>query len=287
MTAIPQSALAQQLLDSLAPLAAAGRDERVSGISEIGAQLVLYCALQRERMVELRAEKPLIGVVLSGEKQIWIGDVCHRLTPGRAFVFPADFDMTVINIPDARSGRYESLILEVADPPPQLLRPRVAATSSAVELTIRLNQEIVAALAHAAALRANADQSARLGAHRLTEVLMLIAGQPAADWLFCASVTRVARGVVLADPARPWTADLLGEKMGMAGSTLRRRLEAEGASLRGVLRETRMAVAQQLLASGAANVGQAAEAAGYASRSHFARAFREAYGMEPRAARRA
>jgi AraC-like DNA-binding protein len=46
------------------------------------------------------------------------------------------------------------------------------------------------------------------------------------------------------------------------------------------LRQTRMDAAQRALASGAA-IALAAEAAGYASRSHFARHFRSAFGTTP------
>lgn len=60
----------------------------------------------------------------------------------------------------------------------------------------------------------------------------------------------------------------------------RRHLAAEGTRLRDVSRAARMDAARDALAAGL-SAGQAAELAGYSSRSHFARRFREAYGVNP------
>ncbi|MGH1559092.1 helix-turn-helix transcriptional regulator [Caulobacter segnis] len=63
---------------------------------------------------------------------------------------------------------------------------------------------------------------------------------------------------------------------------MRRRLSVEGTSFREILLKARMDLASTLLAQSDASVGQAAQAAGYRSRSHFARRFRKAYGLTPR-----
>jgi AraC-like DNA-binding protein len=279
-TDLSQSTLARQLRERLVTLADAHRDPGKQGEQTIGSEVVTYCTLTRERVAGLRVEAPLIGVVLSGAKEIWFGEICHQLYPGDAFILPAKLPITVVNVPDERSGRYESLLMQIAEPPAQMVRLALPRRAGLVQVRLCLTEELVEALAHAATIRANSPDL--IANHRLTEILMLIAGQPAAARLFDASAASAAAGIVLTDPSRSWTASEIGAQLGVGGSTLRRRLDREGTSLRVVLRDVRLEVARQLLAGGAYSVAQAADAAGYVSRSHFARAFRQAYGVTPR-----
>lgn len=277
-----QSTLARRLVERLAPLAEGRRDPAKPGEQQIGSDIVTYCALTRERIVGVCTSAPLLGVVLLGEKQIWLGDMGHALYPGDAFIFPANITATAVNIPDERTGRYESMILRLTEPPPTMMRLAGSRVGRELKARLDLTEELVEAVAHAAQLRAGGSHL--LAAHRLTEIMMLIADQPAAAPLFDASAASAVNGVVLGEPAREWTAADIGRRLGVGGSTLRRRLAQEGTSLRGIVRQARMSVAHQLLSSGTSTVSQAAEAAGYSSRSHFARAFRDAYGVEPRRA---
>ena len=87
--------------------------------------------------------------------------------------------------------------------------------------------------------------------------------------------------MVAAEPSRRWTAEEIGSRLALGASTLRRRLAAEGTSLRAVLASARMEIAEAMLSRGDGNVTAAAEAAGYTSRSHFTRRFRSLYGTAP------
>jgi len=86
---------------------------------------------------------------------------------------------------------------------------------------------------------------------------------------------------MLGAPSRDWTAAEIARKLGIGASTMRRHLAADGQSLRQIMLDCRMKLARNLLTTGHSNVAQAAEAAGYASRSHFARRFRRAHGVAP------
>ncbi len=108
--------------ERLVTLADAHRDPGKQGEQTIGSEVVTYCTLTRERVAGLRVEAPLIGVVLSGAKEIWFGEICHQLYPGDAFILPAKLPITVVNVPDERSGRYESLLMQIVEPPAQMVR---------------------------------------------------------------------------------------------------------------------------------------------------------------------
>ncbi|WP_106691967.1 helix-turn-helix domain-containing protein [Paracoccus methylarcula] len=77
-----------------------------------------------------------------------------------------------------------------------------------------------------------------------------------------------------------WTVSAAAEKLTMAGSTLRRRLATEGTSFREILRAVRLDAADRILAARGSSA-QAAAAAGLSSRGHFARAYRDRFGLGP------
>jgi len=67
----------------------------------------------------------------------------------------------------------------------------------------------------------------------------------------------------------------------MSGATLRRRLAAEGTSLRDVIAEARLSQAFSLLSTTNLPVKTVALRVGYNSASTFSRRFSERYGVEP------
>lgn len=248
-----------------------------------GRQIFTYCCFTAERLAQVKIARPMIGIVLSGAKEFWLGDVGQRFTAGDVFVTPGGATLDAVNIPDERHGLYESLLVEVANLPPSIARmPDLPpAKRRGFDIRITLTPDLVDALAHAATTLATSDNAALLGEHRLAEVLMLLRTDPAARPLFDVSLGDRIRWMVAAEPSRRWTADELADRLAIGASTLRRRLTESGTPLRSVLAAARMQVAEGLLSSGGGNVTAAAEAAGYTSRSHFTRRFRSVYGNAP------
>jgi AraC-like DNA-binding protein len=276
-------ALAHLLLQRLKPLAssleAAGS---AAGVRQRGAQLFGYCCVARERLARISAERPRIGVVLSGEKEFWLGDCGQRFVAGDVFVLPADVAFDVVNIPSDGSGLYESLLVEIERIPTAL--QRVAArmkTAGGLDMRVRLTADLVDALSHAAILLNRSDHATALAEHRLTEVLMLLAKSPAAACLFSQSLAERIAWLIGGAPSERWPADRLAAELGISSSTLRRKLTEQGTSLRDIQAKARMQLAHAMLVDGQGNLAQAASAAGYSSRSHFARRFRQIYGRAP------
>jgi AraC-like DNA-binding protein len=289
MDSNPETArLRRQLLDRLRPLATApGRPRKDPGLhnftrKQAGRQVFTYCCFAAERLAQVVIGRPLIGIVLSGEKEFWLGDQSQRFVAGDVFVSPGGATLDVVNIPNAR-GLYESLLVEVASLPPSIaqLPDLPPAPRKGFDIGVTLTADLVDALAHAATTLATSSHAALLGEHRLAEVLMLLRADPAARPLFDVPLADRIRWMVSADPTRRWTADALAKRLAMGASTLRRRLTADGTPLRAVLAAARMHIAQDLLTRGDASVTAAAEAAGYSSRSHFTRRFRSVYGSTP------
>jgi AraC-like DNA-binding protein len=89
------------------------------------------------------------------------------------------------------------------------------------------------------------------------------------------------RAMVAARPARDWRSDELESALGLSGATLRRRLAAEGTTLRQLIADARLAHALQLLYATRLPVKTVAQRVGYSSASSFVKRFGERYGMEP------
>lgn len=272
--------LARQLLQALRPFAHDRKEgDSSAGVRPHGAQLFSYCCFEMERLARVSNEKPVIGIVLSGAKEFWLGDAGQRFVAGDVFIFPARVEVDVVNVPAEGNGIYESLLVEVDSVPESIrqLRPAGSFPHQGLDMRVPLTSELVEALTHAAAVLAASDHATALAQHRLAEVLLLLRTVPAAACLYDMSLADRVAWVVLKAPAHRWTAQDIGRALGMGASTLRRRLSGEGTSLRDVLASTRMKLAHEILTRGDGNVTAAAGAAGYSSRSHFGRQFRNVY----------
>lgn len=275
--------LAPRLLAGLAQFRAAG----AAGTLPHGRQLFSYCALERERLAAVVLPHPLIGMVLSGRKEVWRGDAAEAMLPGTMFVLPPQVPFDIWNTPGERAG-YQSLILEihpedVADVPHSEAGPRSGQTDrSGAGLAVRLTSALVGAVIHAATALADGPEAvgAAVRAARLRELLALLSGDPAAAPLFDRTMRARLVQLVRGDLSRGWTAGAAAERLAVSESTLRRRLAAEGTGFAAVLRAERMEAARAHISTGAGSQA-AALAVGYASRAHFARAYRAAFGENP------
>lgn len=253
------------------------------GMRDEGPGAFTYGCTSREKLTSLSMTHPVLGVVLRGTKEVWLGDTATALPSGTVFALPRGVTLDVLNIPDPRSGFYQSLLIEVADLPPgvaPLDEWEVRAPAATSDFAIPLSRDLVDAIGNARRDLADPEAKAEICRHRIAEILLLLRRTPQARVLFHQSLGDRIRWLVRGQPTEDWQAGSLAPRFGMAGSTLRRHLAAEGTGLRDVIRAARMDAARDALAAGL-SAGQAAELAGYSSRSHFARRFREAYGVNP------
>lgn len=268
--------LAGELLSGLSGF----RQSRLVGTAPHGPGLFSYCALSKERLAAVRLERPVLGMVLSGAKEVWFGEHFERMAPGMAFVLPAQTDLDIVNEVDGVTGFYQSLILEIAPEDVPDLAPLPADVSAGGDYSVPLSAELVEALLHAARAIAAGPPSDTIRRARIAELLAILHGVPSAAPLFRLSVSeRVAR-ILRGELDSPWAAARMAWKLSMSESTLRRRLAAEETSFSAVLRRERMVAARKLIEAGAGS-GEAALAVGYVSRAHFARAFRAVFGGNP------
>ncbi|TWF54664.1 helix-turn-helix domain-containing protein [Neorhizobium alkalisoli] len=270
----------RRLLERLRPMVR-GRTE--VGMHPYGGQLFAYCCFDRERVTAFELDCPMICIVLYGQKDVWLGDREQSFPAGSVFVLPAGVQMDVVNAPDDGAGIYAALRLDVKDLPEGIAPLSASERREAGETgfaPVPLSEDLVEVLCHAASTIADANVSETIKKLRLTEVLALMRPLPQARALYRLSLSEEVAWLIATAPSESWSVSDVAEELAIGASTLRRRLSAEGTSFRAILRRERLKAGRHAIASGASAIA-AAEAAGYASRSHFSRRFRESFGTSP------
>jgi AraC-like DNA-binding protein len=270
----------RRLLDRLRPMVARKLEPGMNAYAE---QLFIYCCFDREKVKALELDCPMVCIVLHGQKEVWLGDRTQVFPAGSVFVLPGGVPMDVVNIPDETNGLYVALRLDVPSLP-EGIAPLSATErmegGEAGSFGLPLGEDLVEALCHAATTIAEGTIGETIKRLRMTEVLALLRPLPEARMLFRQSLSEEIAWLIATAPSEPWSVADVAEQLGIGASTLRRRLSLEGASFRAILRRERLKAGQNAISSGASSVA-AAEAAGYASRSHFSRRFRETFGTSP------
>lgn len=278
--ASPPRDLKRRLIDRMRSIAG----PLAPGMHAYAEQLFSYSCIDRERLSAIELPSPIVGVVLHGRKEVWLGDHGQVFEAGTVFVLPRGVPMDAVNIPEHASGVYASLCLAV-DRLPEGIAPLSPAERSMSDVSpgsfkVPLSADLVEALCHAAVAIANDSASEAVRVLRMAEVLTLLRPLLEARPLFRPGVADEVAWFIGAAPAEPWSVARMAEILGMGRSTLRRKLSIEGTSFRTILRREKLRAGRNAIAAGGSSLA-AAEAAGYVSRSHFSRRFRESFGTSP------
>jgi AraC-like DNA-binding protein len=289
ITPYDQNVLRTSLLNRLAVLRVpAGVHGTVPHGADSGVRVFGYCVQERERIARSRMEHPAVVVVLCGTKEVWRGDVAQTFAAGVPFVIPAGMEFDLVNNPDPESGQYESICITVDDVLRLTLRGNVRHVPVTGMPTDRLDVDLTPALVEAYGHAASAltglavATATTLARYRVLEILLLLAETAVAGMLTAVGRREQVEAIICADPGYAWQVSDVAVELGIGASTLRRQLVSAGTSFREVLLSVRMATAGVLLGSSGYSVMQAAQAAGYASRSHFSRRVRAVHGKTPR-----
>lgn len=217
-------------------------------------------------------QRHVLIVPLAGSGRVLVDNAAVSLRPGRCLL-----------LPPYRFHHYAGLGRERLDwlfvtfdrpggPAADPVTARIVPPAFVAELGAFLE-------AYARTLPASAGDAL---AWRLALLLDRLAGAPpgrAGDATpLLAAIGRLASAATV-----PRSLTLLARELGLSPSHLRQRFRDEtGISLGRFLRESRLQRAAELLASGQANVSQAADATGWGDAYAFSRAFRRYWGRSPK-----
>ena len=241
----------------------------------------------RLNFTSLNTLVPMIIVVRRGRKVIQ-SPTCHfELEAGEAIAIAQGQVFDFENIP-APDGDYEARWLTIA---PEAIAAFGESDGEQPIAPARLLGQMSPGLSDAfesavLALQDDGDLPDAVVRHRVTELLAWLGAFGAQFSLqlpdsFSARIRRLAGR----HPGEEWAGPDIASRLGVSEATLRRRLQAEGSSLRTVLTDIRMTHAMSLLQSSNMPVSAIAASAGFQSQSRFAIRFRSRFGFPPTAVR--
>ncbi|MCL7715064.1 helix-turn-helix domain-containing protein [Stenotrophomonas mori] len=228
---------------------------------------------------------PQFAILLQGRKRASVAGKRLELAPGDLFLVTRRCRIDVVNLPDPHTGLYLSAIVPLCS---EVLAAARALWSGPLPgpgdtLTrLPLAAHGTPLLHWRQALERGDYTGARLALAALT-VAFCNQGQGGLLVPPAPSLGDRIRDLVAAHPDRAWQSRDFEAHLGLSGATLRRRLAAEGAPLRTLVGDARLAHAMQLLYTSRLPLKTVAARAGYRSLSSFNRRFAERYGMDPSA----
>ena len=290
--------------------------DRLLVTMDVAVQHFAVCEVKRGRcLVGAPVDAIMVHYVLAGTMHMTIpGQAPIVCGPGCVALIPPGMEpsMTadgvaateVIGVEHASVSREGLLVMDAADGGPGDLRIAagiiLASMSGSFGLLDKLKVPIAEDMGdceivrHAYAMMLDEIARPGLGTRALTAALMKTCllmvlrrffGRPGADQALIGALAdpRLARAVamVVDNPSDPHTVATLAERAGMSRSTFARQFtDAFEMSPMEFVAKTRLYHAADLLRSTKLPIKVVAASIGFSSRSHFSRAFRDAYGSD-------
>ncbi|NJK57061.1 MAG: AraC family transcriptional regulator [Pleurocapsa sp. SU_5_0] len=265
--------------------------EKTVAIQQL-ATLTKLVFRSRECLRGIKLEQPIIVVILSGTKIIYVDDREYVFQPGELFFVPSAIALDVINQPDISPNYYTALVLELSNTLfqkvklvyPELvddIEQQQAKLQFAISLSPTLAQSLIYLVQSAINSQAN---SSDLNEHHVMEIILLLLNSDLRSLvmqeIYPNLVTQVTN-LLRRDLAQPWTAEQLAQKLNLSVSTLKRQLKSYNLTFRQILTRERMSKAMLLLTQERYAISEVAIACGYQSPSRFAARFKQHYGLKP------
>ncbi|WP_394834765.1 AraC family transcriptional regulator [Pendulispora rubella] len=260
-----------------------------------GARLLAYACRSRERIARVEVESPWMVFVLEGHKLVDMG-ATHIVRAGEALLLPRGMSIGITNVPDPESRNYRALAVEMlGDSHARLLRHHADLAHgtwlTGKARTLRVGLTVLQALAHFCETLLDPGAHPRILHHRLEGLLLALLVEDELPQASIAraqastDVVRAVRHLVREAPDAPWPAQSVAHRLGLSPATLRRRLGRDGTTLRAILLDERLALANVLLGDGRLAVADVARRCGYTSAGKFSRQYARRFGVSPSAAR--
>lgn len=239
-------------------------------------------ALHRYRLHAVACDMPLLMIPLAGSKRFHALGGTWECATGQFLMTHFAMQADIENIP-GDAGPYRAWAVpfpwEVVNMARSLLVGVVAVQGAAVSVG-----ELSAVMESLRAYIGDADATdSALCNYRLLGILLALfrAGHGQFLQAHDPSLSARIRLAVSTEPAREWTSSHFEEAFCISGATLRRRLVAEGASLRALIQEARLHSALIQLQVTRKPVKAVALDHGYRSIPSFRRNFTERFGIDP------
>ncbi len=252
--------------------------------------LVVIVTHRSQPIRRVPVSEPVLVAVLQGSKEVHLAGRTERFSAGELLVLPATLAPDVVNVPDARTGLYQALVVPFPRPLTERFKqtfPEACASArpAAGSLRVPARPGVELALAQLVeCLGSDPPPSAAQAEVRSLAVLLGVVEESGCHLpLLTVSDSPIAqlRSLIDLAPGHPWSVPEAARRLRLSEATLRRRLTADGVRFRGLVEEARLAHALGLLQATKHPIGEISAACGYESPSRFAARFRRRFGLPP------
>ncbi|QLI82491.1 AraC family transcriptional regulator [Chitinibacter fontanus] len=248
-------------------------------------QSMIY-AKSTQQLRQVSCLQPTLMRIRHGEKHIWLNEQTYIARAGDILIAPAGLQLTLTNQPDVHG--YACEVLTIAPGLIEQFRQNhPAAVQTALQQAPRLCEKLSATMALLWDELFNAianNEPVELIEHRAAGLLLALTLSGFATALLSHRDDTVAQRVqmlIMLEPAREWTVELMAKQLNLGASTLRRQLQQEGQSFREILERIRLNIGLGLIQTSKHAIGQIAQQCGYQSASRFSARFQLQFGIKP------
>ena len=279
------------LKDRLRAILDARRHQQESLMLPFGG--IVACR-RRQRIRRVSFYEPGLILVAGGVKTVHFPDRPIRCTAGEMLAIPALSHFDMINLPENSQEPYLALFLGFSGRLIQRLRLNYGAllengrSAETVGFHIGANALLYDAVLHYLNIVDRPGVAPELLEHRLLDLLIcLVTHTPGLHLRLSLSESWRERicAILMTEPGRNWHVADICARLAVSESTLRRRLNGEGADFQSILKNLRLSLALTQVQMTRQPIYEVALNCGYNSASQFTRRFRERFGVTPTALR--
>jgi len=237
----------------------------------------VYSSIKEQKLLNVPIAKPLLIVVLSGDKELGVNNelICHA----GDFIFLSDSpSINMRNIPKGKE--YFALLIEFDYQDFDGLQ--INATNKKDHLIGKTTPDLEKCLQQFVAFALWAPQ--KMWSLRKREIISLLCHMGHVEILSLLGSLQVKdrlHEMFINQGFHELTIEHICEQLAMSESTLRRKLKLEGTSVQQVKDQARLGLALHLLQTSRHSIGVIADKCGYQSQSRFTERFKRRFGLTP------
>lgn len=251
--------------------------------AEVAQDYLCIRSRNQHGLSHFKVNKLHMVVVLRGQKQINTHSTQLHFSAGDVFILKPDIMIDTVNIPDAVTGEYLTMLVPFCEEvirAAQMIWAKPITDKTADILKFTMDDFSTALFTWQEALFQQDLVKARL---MITSILVQLCQQHYADVLIVppSKLSKIIHQWVIDDPQYHWQSRDVEMRLGMSSATLRRKLSQEDTSLRETITHARLAYALELLYSSKLPMKTIAAKSGYQSVATFRERFIAHYNVDP------
>ncbi len=237
----------------------------------------VYTSMKEQRLLNVPIAKPILIVVLNGDKELGINNelICHSGN----FIFLSDGpSINMRNIP--KSEEYFALLIEFDYEDFKGLP--VSASHTKDYCIGKTTSDLERCLQQFVEVSLWAPK--QLWSLRKREIILLLCHMGHEEILSLLGGPQIKNRLhemFISQGFNALTIALICEQLAMSESTLRRKLKSEGTSVQEIKDQARLGLALHLLQTSSGSIGVIADQCGYQSQSRFTERFKRRFGLTP------